>query len=142
MSRATKSLMLALLVVAASSACGTPVPVAAPVPAPLVTPAEVMTLLIQLSHDSLRGRRTGSPGATKAAAMIAREMQRLGLEPAGDSGYFQRVGLYRVTDTTGRVRLRLASSWAAFDSIPTEQRIWAVNVVGRLSGSEPQTHLV
>jgi hypothetical protein len=36
-----------------------------------------MTLLAQLSDDSLRGRLTGDPGARSAAALIAREMQRL-----------------------------------------------------------------
>ncbi len=102
--------------------------------APAVTPADVMTLLRQLSDDSLRGRLTGSPGATAAAALIAREMQRLGLEPAGDSGYFQRVALYRETDSTGRTRLRLSPNWAALDRIPADRRVWAVNVLGRIRG--------
>ncbi|HEU5217196.1 MAG TPA: M20/M25/M40 family metallo-hydrolase, partial [Gemmatimonadales bacterium] len=95
-----------------------------------------MTLLTQLSDDSLRGRMTGSPGARAAAVMIAREMQRLGLEPAGDSGYFQRVPLYRVTDTAGRVRMRVASTWADLDTMPAERRVWGVNVLGRLPGSD------
>jgi hypothetical protein len=124
------------LLVSACSAGAPPTTAAAPFPAPVVTPGEVMTLLSQLSDDSLRGRLTGSPGAFRAAAMIAGEMRRLGLEPAGDSGYFQRVALYRVTDTAGRVRLRLAPSLAALDTIPAERRVWAVNVVGRLRGSD------
>lgn len=131
-SPAVSAAALLLLAAACSAATGV-----AAVSDPRVSPAEVMTLLGQLSDDSLRGRMTGAPGAAKAAAMIAREMQRLGLEPAGDSGYFQRVPLYRVTDTAGRVRLRLAPGWAALDSIPAERRIWAVNVVGRLRGSDP-----
>jgi len=126
-----------LLLLAACSGGTAPKTAAAPVPAPSVTPAEVMTLLGQLSDDSLRGRLTGSPGAFKAAVLIAREMQRLGLEPAGDSGYFQRVPLFRVTDTAGRVRVRLAASWAALDSIPSDRRVWAVNVLGRLPGADP-----
>jgi hypothetical protein len=47
------------------------------------------------------------------------------------------VALYRVTDTAGRVRTRLAPSWAAIDTIPGAQRVWAVNLVGRLAGSDP-----
>lgn len=71
------------------------------------TPETVMALLTPLAHDSLEGRLAGSPGAAKAATMIARTMQNIGLEAAGDSGYFQRietdggvnvVGILRGTD--------------------------------------------
>jgi hypothetical protein len=130
------SRLLALLILAACSGGGTPTTVATPLATPKVTPAEVMTLLRSLSDDSLRGRLTGAPGARKAAEMIAREMRRMGLEPAGDSGYFQRVALYRVTDTAGRVRVRVAPGWAALDTIPPDRRVWAVNVIGRLPGSD------
>lgn len=59
-----------------------------------------------LAHDSLRGRDTPSPGLDAAAAYLAREYQRLGLEPAGDDGTFiQRYPLpTRVLDTAS-VRL-------------------------------------
>lgn len=133
----TSRLLPFLLLLAACSGAATPSTTASPRPAPLVTPADVLTLLGRLSDDSLRGRMTGSPGAAKAAVMIAREMQRIGLEPAGDSGYFQRVPLYRFTDTAGRVELRLASAWSALDTVPAERRVWAVNVLGRLPGSDP-----
>jgi hypothetical protein len=107
-----------------------------PLPGMVLTPMEVSLQLAQLSHDSLRGRATGSPGAKSAAVMIARDMARLGLEPAGDSGYFQRVPIYAITDTAGRLRRRLAPSWAALDTIQGATRIWAVNVVGRLRGGD------
>lgn len=55
------------------------------------TPESVMKLLSVLSDDSLQGRLAGSPGGNKAAAIIAGVMKNLGLEAAGDSGYFQRV---------------------------------------------------
>lgn len=126
----------ALLLLAACSGGGAPATTAAPVEAQAVNAAETMALLRQLSDDSLRGRMTGQPGAAKAAALIAREMQRLGLEPAGDSGYFQRVPLYRVTDTAGRLHTRLAPYWAALDTIPGAQRLWAVNLLGRLPGAD------
>lgn len=136
MSIASKLLPPALMVVAACTGGGGSSTISVPAPSSGVTPAEVTTLLSQLSDDSLRGRLTGSPGARTAAGMIAREMRRLGLEPAGDSGYFQRVALYRVTDTAGRVHLRLAPSWAALDTVPADRRAWAVNVVGRLRGAD------
>ncbi|MGQ0816282.1 MAG: M20/M25/M40 family metallo-hydrolase, partial [Gemmatimonadota bacterium] len=44
-----------------------------------------------LASDALRGRDTPSQGLEAAAAYIASEFQRLGLEPRGDQGtYFQR----------------------------------------------------
>ena len=136
MSCVPRSLVPALIIVAACSGRGIPATVAVPRPVPAVTSAEVMLQLGQLSDDSLRGRMTGTPGAFQAAVMIAREMRRLGLEPAGDSGYFQPVAIYRLTDSTGRVHLRLASSWAALDTIPAERRVWAMNILGRLRGSD------
>jgi len=86
----TSRLAAALLLLAACSGGGAPMTTAAPVEAQSVSAAETMALLRQLSDDSLRGRMTGQPGAAKAAALIAREMQRLGLEPAGDSGQVAR----------------------------------------------------
>lgn len=53
--------------------------------------AELRTDLYAFAADSFRGRETGTPDADRAAAWIARRLQTLGLEPAGDSGYFQRV---------------------------------------------------
>ncbi|HEV8599930.1 MAG TPA: M20/M25/M40 family metallo-hydrolase [Gemmatimonadales bacterium] len=64
-----------------------------------------------------------------------------GLEPAGDSGYFQRVPyVLRLMERQGRPsRLlpRLASSFAALDSVPPERRRSSVNVLGVLRGSDP-----
>src|SRR5689334_19798632 len=56
-----------------------------------VTERDVRRLLSALSDDSLEGRMTATRGSARAARIIAAEMQRIGLAPAGDSGYFQRV---------------------------------------------------
>jgi hypothetical protein len=45
--------------------------------------------------DSMRGRETGTPDATRAARFIAARLAALGLEPVGDSMYFQRVPMIR-----------------------------------------------
>ena len=50
-------------------------------------------LLSTLAADSMEGRRTGTPGARRAARFLASELERYGVEPAGDDGYFQRVPL-------------------------------------------------
>lgn len=74
--------------------------VAEPVPTPLqqaagtITAADMRARIAVLAHDSLRGRSTPSPGLEAAAAYLAREFERLGLEPRGDQGsYLQRYPL-------------------------------------------------
>jgi hypothetical protein len=59
-----------------------------------ITPADLMTRLYLYADDSMMGRETGTEYNLKATAYIAAEAQRMGLQPAGDSGgYFQNVPL-------------------------------------------------
>src|SRR5579862_9808307 len=44
-----------------------------------------------LADDKLEGRNTGSDGHRKAAGFVAGEFERVGLKPAGTSGYMQSV---------------------------------------------------
>lgn len=126
------------------------------------TPDEARRLLSALADDSMQGRATGTPGAQRAARMIGAEMRRIGLEPLGDSGYFQRVPVSmdstrfrpgrRVRDPQDstrrvvvpdsspmqvRVGLRLRESFADLDTVPAARRRPAVNVVGVIRGSDP-----
>ncbi|MES2177157.1 MAG: M20/M25/M40 family metallo-hydrolase [Gemmatimonadota bacterium] len=127
---------------AAQAACGTPVqiaPVTAVAPPPVESPiseANVRRLLTALADDSLEGRGTGTRGSEKAARLIANEMRAIGLEPAGDSGYFQRVPVAMVTRGT-REGPALFSSFATRDTMPRDKRRNAVNVVGILRGTDP-----
>jgi Zn-dependent M28 family amino/carboxypeptidase len=51
-----------------------------------------------LADDALEGRAPGTRGGAIAAKYIAAQFERLGLEPAGDSGsYFQRVPIIALT---------------------------------------------
>jgi len=51
-----------------------------------------------LADDALEGRAPGTRGGKTAAKYIAAQFERLGLEPAGDSGtYFQRVPIIALT---------------------------------------------
>ena len=101
-----------------------------------VTERDVRRLLSALSDDSLEGRMTATRGSAKAAAIIAAEMRRIGLAPAGDSGYFQRVPIgLRVGG--GKPQPILFDGFAALDSLPAARRPAAVNVVGILRGSDP-----
>lgn len=90
-------MMLTLVATTALSGCGAsavPVAVSKPVVAP-ITPDELRRDLTAFAADSFLGRETGTPAAFKAAQFIARRLVQLGIEPAGDSMYFQRVPLVR-----------------------------------------------
>jgi len=110
-----------------------------------ITEADVRRLLSALADDSLEGRGTGTAGSARAARIIASAMQSAGLQPAGDSGYFQRVPVAVTTQsrTLGngtvvtRTRPALYPSFAALDTVPVSRRRTAVNVVGMIRGSDP-----
>ena len=103
-----------LLILTLGTAChsASPSSQSAPAPAgrtePAITAQDLQRRLFLIADDSLRGRETGSEGAYKTSAYIAAEFQRLGLEPAGDSGtYFQAVPFW---DTRADPRSQLTSS--------------------------------
>lgn len=51
-----------------------------------------------LADDALEGRKPGTRGGVTAAKYIASQFERLGLEPAGESGtYFQKVPIITLT---------------------------------------------
>jgi hypothetical protein len=70
---------------------------AAPRPA-VVAPIDVSALRADLTvfaSDAFLGRLAGTPSARRAAEFIAARLTVAGIEPAGDSGFFQRVPLSR-----------------------------------------------
>ena len=127
------------------------------------TPREARRLIGALAADSMEGRGTGTTGARRAATFVAAEMRRIGLEPLGDSGYFQRVPItrdtvmvhpykgvrdpadstrmYAIPDTTAplvpRVSLRVRERLSDLDTVPAARRRPSVNVVGILRGTDP-----
>lgn len=91
-----------------------------------------------LASDSLEGRMTGTRGAAKAAAFIARAFEEYGLEPGGDDGFLQSVPMARVPMAGGRARYVLLQTHSALDTIPEERRVLDANVIGVLPGSDPE----
>jgi hypothetical protein len=78
-----------------------------------ITEADLKTRLYIFADDSMQGRQFGRIGNMKGTNYIAKEVKRLGLLPAGDSGtYFQRLPLVqrhfldRSTITAGGTTLR------------------------------------
>jgi len=63
-----------------------------------VDPKVLRAHLEFLADDALEGRKPGTRGGVTAARYIATQFERLGLEPAGDSGtYFQNVSIITLT---------------------------------------------
>jgi hypothetical protein len=57
-----------------------------------ISEQDLMTRLYIFADDSMQGRQAGRVGHQKGTDYIARELRRLGVEPAGDNGsYFQRL---------------------------------------------------
>ena len=55
-----------------------------------ISVADLQSRVYRFAADSMQGRLMGTPGNAKGAEYIAAELQRLGLEPAGENGtYFQ-----------------------------------------------------
>ncbi|HEX5869893.1 MAG TPA: M28 family peptidase, partial [Longimicrobium sp.] len=128
-----------LLALAALAACsGAPAPATAPQPAAeagrptTVRQEDVRAQLEALAADSMEGRATGSAGGMRAAVYLARQLESMGVQPAGDMAYFQLVPL---AENAGR--LRLLESLDALSEIPAERRRQAFNVIGMIPGSDP-----
>jgi hypothetical protein len=81
-------------------------------------PRALEARLAAFADDSMAGREAGTEGARRAAAYLAAEVRRLGLEPAGDDGgYLQRVPLVRRAVAPGAsltVRGATFRPWADF----------------------------
>src|SRR5690606_13048768 len=109
---------------------------AATSPSSRVDETRVRMLLTSLAHDSMQGRRAGTESAAQAARFIAHHMEEIGLTPAGDSAFHQRVFAARV-QVNGRRRMMVVPDEAALDTVPESDRIYDANVVGVIRGSDP-----
>ena len=64
-------------------------------PGPEISPSSLRRDLFAFAADSMHGRQTGTADAERAARFLADRIQKLGLEPAGDSMFVQRIPLER-----------------------------------------------
>lgn len=109
-----------------------------PAPAASGSEADVRRVLSALAEDSMEGRRTASAGELRAARFVVLEMKAIGLTPAGDSGFIQRVPLATVAGRRGGEGFRLQDSWSGLDTIPADRRREGHNVIGVLPGADPK----
>ena len=86
-----------------------------------ISACDLMTRLYGYADDSTLGREVGTPSHLKATAYIERELRRLGLKPAGDSGsYFQNLPVVsRSFDTTSTISVGSATYHAGVDFMAT-----------------------
>jgi Zn-dependent M28 family amino/carboxypeptidase len=70
-----------------------------------ITAAAIQRHLIYLADDAREGRMAGQPGYDAAAQYVADHFASLGLEPAGDDGWYQQVPLisYRLIEESAAV---------------------------------------
>ncbi len=101
------------------------------------SPDEVRALLSALAADSMEGRRAATPGGARAARFIAEQLRMAGIQPAGDSGFYQRVPTVLVPRPNGTSGYRLLGALSDADTVPAARRALDVNVVGILPGSDP-----
>src|SRR5688572_6274424 len=87
-------LLFAVLVGCATA----PAPASSPVTSSPILPISAVELrrdLFAFAADSFAGRESGTPNEMRAARFLVDRLVALGLEPAGDSLYYQRVPLVR-----------------------------------------------
>ena len=96
---------------------------------PAISAADLMTRLYIFADDSMMGRQVGTAYNLKGTDYIAREVQRFGLQPAGENGtYFQNIPLYVYTVDSAATSLKAGGKTLAYgvDYLPisrTERRV-------------------
>ena len=93
--RLRSNTLVVLLAFAAACARSAPITTAKPTNLLPISPDELRRDLFAFAADSMGGRETATPYANKAARFLVAHLASLGLEPAGDSLYYQRVPLIK-----------------------------------------------
>ena len=88
-------LLVGLLSLMAACSGGGPATVPTPVSLLPISADQLKQDLYAFAADSMGGRETGTLYANKAARFLVSRLQLMGLEPAGDSMYYQRVPLIK-----------------------------------------------
>jgi len=104
----------ALLV--ALSACGSSPDLSVEQAVARITADGLRTHVSVLAHDSMRGRDTGDIGYERARDYVAREFERIGLEPIDGDSYMQPFDLLEVVSDRGS-RLRVGADAFEFPDV-------------------------
>lgn len=92
-----KAIPIGLIALAAASGCASNPSRSSQIATdPRITIADVRSRIYLVAHDSMQGRVAGEPGNVTMTDYLARELARLGVEPAGENGtYFQTIPMVR-----------------------------------------------
>ena len=136
------ALLLAAAPFAACAADRAPEGGAATAPPPLADDGvprrdRLVRLLGALAADSMMGREAGTAGERMARDVLVAELERYGVEPAGEEGYLQRVPLVGVRREDGSIGWTLPAADQDPDTFPDELRRDAWNVLGMVPGDAP-----
>jgi hypothetical protein len=103
---------------------------------PAITPADLLTRVYIFADDSMMGREVGTVYNLKGTAYIEREVRRMGLQPAGDSGtFFQNLPVYNTAIApTGTLTVDGTAFTAIKDFIPRDNSVFGK--VRSLDGTE------
>ena len=95
-----------------------------------ITPADLMSRLYPFADDSMMGREAGTRGNVMATDYVAREMARMGLQPAGENGtWFQTIPMFVARmDTTGKLQVNGTSLAYGRDFLPFHSQFGARNL--------------
>ncbi len=87
-----------------------------------ITARDLMTRLYRFADDSMMGRLAGTPWNDKGTDFIASELQRLGLEPAGENGtYFQSALMKREVSSESSLSVNGKSYTLWTEFVPRDQ---------------------
>ncbi len=91
-----------------------------------ITPADLMTRLYIFADDSMMGREVGTEYNLKGTAYIEREVRRMGLQPAGDSGtFFQNLPIVNTAASPmGTLSVDGATFTALKDFVPRDNSVF------------------
>ncbi|EGM78642.1 Putative aminopeptidase [Rheinheimera sp. A13L] len=106
------SALSAMLVLAGCQSTPTPSSVAA---LPKASAKAIEAHMTFLGDDSLEGRDTGSRGHQIASNYIATQLAALGLDPAGEQGYFQSVPLRKAMLVQSSAKMSLTKNGKTTD---------------------------
>jgi len=97
---------------------------------PAITASDLMTRLYIFADDSMMGREVGTPYHLKATDYIAREAQRMGLTPAGDSGtFFQNLPVFaHVMAKNGSITVDGKTFAQTVDYVPRDNSLFGGTV--------------
>lgn len=126
----TRTTLLALTLVAATSACSTDAGSDGPSGAASITEDEIARHIEVLASDEFGGRAPSSPGEELTIAYLAEEFASYGLQPGNGDSFFQDVPLVDITVDPERAPFTITGRGSSMDFAYADDVVtWTTRVV-------------